>query len=120
MNQFRELWGLINVNDSPGLTVAELESGMATVTRSEDFFDSLPAVQQAFRFTKIISNGGEDQENDNEGKSKINCTLEFKEFRMFLRILRQYYGYCQVCFWGKYELQQCVLKGVNKLGQILF
>ena len=35
----REMWDLINVNDSPALTVEQLESGVATVTQSEDFFD---------------------------------------------------------------------------------
>ena len=84
------------MNDCPGLRVSELESGMATVTRTEDFFDSLPAVQQAFRFTKIISTEGEDQDRDNEGKPKIDPTLDFDEFRLFLMILRQYYSYCQV------------------------
>ena len=96
----RELWGLINVNDSPGLTVHELESGMATVTRSEDFFDCLPAVQEAFKFTKIIYGDGEDkpgEDEENEGKVKIEKTLDFSEFQLFLRILRQYYVYCQVC-----------------------
>ena len=30
---FREMWDLINVNDCEALTIAQLESGMATVTR---------------------------------------------------------------------------------------
>ena len=76
----RELWDLINVNDSPGLRVSELESGMATVTRTEDFFDCLPAVQEAFRFTKIISTEGEEQDNDNEGKPKMDPMLDSEEF----------------------------------------
>ena len=87
---------MINVNDSPGLTVHELESGMATVTRSEDFFDCLPAVQEAFKYTKMISSNGEDEDNDKEGQPKNARTLDFAEFRLFLGILRQYYVYCQV------------------------
>ena len=89
---------MINVNDSNGLTVNQLESGMATVTRTEDFFDSLPAIQEAFKFTKIISNyaDGQEQEEDTEATMKDSKTLSFDEFRVFLRILRQYYDYCQV------------------------
>ena len=30
---FREMWDLINVNDCEALTIGQLESGMATVTR---------------------------------------------------------------------------------------
>ena len=46
------MWDLINVNDSPFLTVEQLETGMATVTQTEEFFDCHPAVTAAFRLSK--------------------------------------------------------------------
>ena len=97
--QFREMWDLINVDDLPGLTVNQLESGMATVTRSEDFFDCFPAVQQAYKTTKDISREPVTAEQDNDGedeKSKGSGMLDFEEFKTFLQILRQYYIFCQV------------------------
>ena len=90
----REMWDLINVNDSPNLTVEQLESGVATVTQSEDFFDCHPAVVAAFKLTKRRVETNEDEEpNKEKGKPK---TLEFSEFKVFLTLLRQYYVYCQV------------------------
>ena len=88
------MWDLINVNDSPNLTVEQLESGVATVTQSEDFFDCHPAVVTAFNFTKRrIETEEEEEINKEKGKPK---TLEFSEFKVFLTLLRQYYVYCQV------------------------
>ena len=54
----REMWDLINVDDRERLTVDQLETGIATVTRSDDFFDCHPAVQTAFKFTKLVTNRG--------------------------------------------------------------
>ena len=98
--QFREMWDLINVDDLPGLTVNQLESGMATVTRSEDFFDCFPAVKQAYKTTKDISREPiAEQDNDaDDEKSKGSRMLDFEEFKTFLQILRQYYIFCQVRF----------------------
>ena len=88
------MWDLINVNDSPVLTVEQLESGVATVTQSEDFFDCHPAVVTAFNFTKKrLETNEEEETNKEKGKPK---TLEFSEFKVFLTLLRQYYVYCQV------------------------
>ena len=114
----RELWSLININDTPSLTMYELEKGMATVTQSDMFFDCLPAVRAAFNFTKVFTNKGVDEEEEEEEKAaeeaekkrenpdeievikaptrKIEKTLEYGEFRIFLQTLRQYYLYCQV------------------------
>ena len=81
-------------NDSLTLTVEQLESGVATVTQSEDFFDCHPAVVAAFNFTKKrIETNEEEEPNKEKGKPK---TLEFGEFKVFLTLLRQYYVYCQV------------------------
>ena len=117
-NYFSELWSLINVNDSDSLNINDLEKGMATVTQSEEFFDCLPAVQTAFNFTKLLTNKGVDKDDEvgelveaeemkdketSEGVDNIEVptrriekTLEYGEFQMFLQTLRQYYLFCQV------------------------
>ena len=109
---FREMWDLINVNDSDKLTADQLETGIATVTRSDDFFDCHPAIQTAFRcfinitvvvkiiiiilrFTKIIACKGVVVQ-DNKGDIKVGGGISFEEFKDFLNLLRQYYIYCQV------------------------
>ena len=109
---FREMWDLINVNDSDKLTTDQLETGIATVTRSDDFFDCHPAIQTAFRcfinitvvvkiiiiilrFTKIIACKGVVVQ-DNKGDIKVGGGISFEEFKDFLNLLRQYYIYCQV------------------------
>ena len=94
----REMWDLINVDDRERLTVDQLETGIATVTRSDDFFDCHPAVQTAFKFTKLVTNRGvtkSEKDQVKEGEKKLK-TIVFDEFRTFLSILRQYYIYCQV------------------------
>ena len=91
----REMWDLINVNDSKTLTADQLETGMGTVTRSDDFFDCHPAIQTAFKYTKVITNWGK-IEKDEEVNSKRRESIDFDEFKTFLLLLRLYYSYCQV------------------------
>lgn len=112
-----EMWSLFNISDSKTLTIFELESGVMRVTQSEELFDCLPAVRAAFHFTKVFFNNGVDEEEEAEKKAKeeqensksneenevikapiqkVEKTLEFFEFRLFLQTLRQYYLYCQV------------------------
>ena len=91
----REMWDLINVNDSKTLTADQLETGMGTVTRSDDFFDCHPAIQTAFKYTKVITNWGK-IEKDEETNNKRKESIDFDEFKTFLRLLRLYYSYCQV------------------------
>ena len=115
---FSEMWSLFNISDSKTLTIFELESGVMRVTQSEELFDCLPAVRAAFHFTKVFFNNGVDEEEEAEKKAKeeqeknktneevdevikaptrkVEKTLEFFEFRLFLQTLRQYYLYCQV------------------------
>ena len=109
---------MFNISDSKTLTIFELESGVMRVTQSEELFDCLPAVRAAFHFTKVFFNNGVDEEEEAEKKAKeeqeknksneevdevikaptrkVEKTLEFFEFRLFLQTLRQYYLYCQV------------------------
>ena len=91
----REMWDLINVNDSKTLTADQLETGMGTVTRSDDFFDCHPAIQTAFKYTKVITNWGK-IEKDEEVNIKRRESIDFDEFKTFLLLLRLYYSYCQV------------------------
>ena len=112
------MWDLINVNDCEALTIGQLESGMSTVTRyevdifqistksiqinimyvcrTEDFFDCYPAVEQAARFTKIISYEMSEEEDRGNKDDAVKNPLEFGEFGIFLKLLHQYYIYCQV------------------------
>ena len=114
------MWSLFNIHDSKTLTVFDLEKGVAAVTQSDEFFDCFPAVTAALNYAKVFSNKGideeeeerkmaeeqmkseEEKENANEAakapRRKVEKTLEFGEFRMFLHSLRQYYIYCQVKF----------------------
>ena len=107
------MWSLINVNDSASLTLYDLERGVATVTQTEEFFDCLPAARAAFDYAKVFSNKGVDEEEERKKEAeqeesdmdaikvparKVERTLEFEEFRVFLQALRQYFIYCQVCF----------------------
>ena len=48
----------------------ELEKGMATITRSEEFFDCLPAVRAAFNYTKVLTNKGVDEDEEEEKNDK--------------------------------------------------
>ena len=108
------MWSLFNISDTKDLTLYDLEKGVSTVTQSEELFDCLPAVRAAFHFTKVFYNNGVDEEEEAEKKAKeeenekkddevikaptrkVEKTIEFHEFRIFLQTLRQYYLYCQV------------------------
>ena len=68
---------------------------MGTVTRSDDFFDCHPAIQTAFKYTKVITNWGKIENEEFRGLKKRE-SLDFDEFKTFLLLLRQYYCYCQV------------------------
>ena len=77
----------------------------------DEFFDCLPAARAAFEYAKVFSNKGVDEEEERKKEAeqegddanatkaptrKVEKTLEFEEFRVFLQALRQYFIYCQV------------------------
>ena len=64
--------------------------------RTEDFFDCFPAVEQAAKFTKIISFEMSQEEDRGNQDDAVKNPLEFGEFGTFLKLLHQYYVYCQV------------------------
>lgn len=98
------MWSLFNVSDSASLTLYDLERGVANVTQSEEFFDCLPAARAAFDYAKVFSNKGVDEEEEKEKEAdnekalsrKVEKTLVFDEFKVFLQALRQYFVYCEV------------------------
>ena len=100
------MWSLFNINDFTNLY--DLDKGVATVTQTEEFFDCLPAARAAFNYAKVFSNKGVDEEEERKKEAeqegddiiaptrKVEKTLEFEEFRVFLQTLRQYFIYCQI------------------------
>ena len=83
---------------------------LITVTRSDDFFDCYPAIQAAFKFTKMVT-CKVDLDDDNINEAIEMNKIEFSEFRVFLIILRKYYEYCQVIFTlGLFQMSQLNLK----------
>ena len=60
----REMWSIMDLDDSLSLSMYELEKGIATFTRSGELFDCYPAVRTAFKFTKKLHMAdGEDYED---------------------------------------------------------
>ena len=94
----------MNLLDSEGMTMFELEKGITTITQSEELFDCYPAINAAFQFTKSYAKQGvEIAENEIKNAEDLDNvpveedpTLEYKEFGLFLHALKQYYIYCQV------------------------
>ena len=66
------MWDLINVNDSPALTLEQLETGVATVPQTEDFFDCHPAVVTAFKWSKKSFETLRGEENTAKGMTLEN------------------------------------------------
>ena len=75
------MWDLINVNDSPFLTVEQLETGMATVTQTEEFFDCHPAVTAAFRLSKKKDETIKEEEIKTKGMTYYKILFQSKFFR---------------------------------------
>merc|ERR1711902_240609 len=67
-------------------SLAEVDKGMRDVLQSDELFDCKQAVNRAFHFAK----------NKSQGESKHgDDLLEFREFRLFLQTLRQFFEYYQ-------------------------
>lgn len=75
------MWDLINVNDSPFLTVEQLETGMATVTQTEEFFDCHPAVTAAFRLSKKKDETIKEEEIKTKGMTYYKILFQSEFFR---------------------------------------
>ena len=101
----REMWSLMDLDDSLKMSMFELEKGIATISQSEELFDCFPAIKAAFGFAKSYSKQGKDldenenqEDLDNAPEKEEDITLEYQEFGLFLHALKQYYTYCQVLF----------------------
>ena len=64
----------------------KVERGIRDVLRCEEIFNCKPAIHKAFHYAKDKCNG-----DDKHGPNYI----EPREFRLFLRTLRQYFEYFQ-------------------------
>merc|ERR1712183_717733 len=82
----RELFNQFDPNGNGYLSLAEVDKGMRDVLQCDDLFDCKPAVQRSFHFAKDKSPGQNKHGDD---------YLEFREFRLFLATLRQYFEYYQ-------------------------
>ena len=89
----REMWAIMDLDDSLSLSMYELEKGVAVFTRSEECFDCYPAVQTAFKFTKRLHVGDDHQSGENteeeevvedEEKKESEIPLFYSEFHEFL------------------------------------
>ena len=92
----------MDLDDSLSMSLSELEKGISTITQSGDFFDCYPAVMTAYEYTKNFAlklKEIENDENANEFEDEVEEKkdyLEYKDFGLFLKGLRQYYYFCQV------------------------
>lgn len=82
----RELFNSFDPNGNGYLSLAETDKGVRDVLQSDDLFDCKKAINRAFHFSKDAS-----QAEDKYGPEY----LEFREFRLFLQTLRQFFEYYQ-------------------------
>jgi len=82
----RELFNQFDPNGNGYLSLAEVDKGMRDVLQSDELFDCKQAVNRAFHFAKNKSQGDSKHGDD---------LLEFREFRLFLQTLRQFFEYYQ-------------------------
>ena len=100
----KEVWSIMDLDDSLSLSIFELEKGIAAITMTEDVFDCFFAVETAFRFVKKMSNEDHNEKNhesnhgDDEAEEDvvIEHPLLYSEFRQFLTVLKQYFTFCQI------------------------
>jgi len=82
----RELFNQFDPNGNGYLSLAETDKAMRDVLQSDELFDCKQAVNRSFHFAKNKSQG------DNKYGDDL---LEFREFRLFLQTLRQFFEYYQ-------------------------
>merc|ERR1711863_79560 len=82
----RELFKQFDPNGNGYLSLAEVDKGMRDVLQCDELLDCKQAVNRSFHFAK----------NKSQGDSKFgDDLLEFREFRLFLQTLRQFFEYYQ-------------------------
>ena len=81
------MFDLFNVNDEEGLTVYQIENGIVDMTQTGDIFDSEKAINDAFNYASKLK-----YEKTKEMEEK----LDFKQMKLFIRILRMTYCFYKV------------------------
>merc|ERR1711915_499744 len=82
----KEMFDLFNVNDEKGLTVFEIENGIVDMTQTGDVFDSEKAINDAFKYASKLKY---------EKPKNMEEKLDFKQMKLFIRILRMTYCFYQ-------------------------
>jgi len=82
----KDMWNQIDINGNGFCSLAEITKGVRDVIAVDELFDAIPAINRAFHHCKNI---GEDK--GGHGPDFI----EFREFRLLLKTLRQFFEYYQ-------------------------
>ena len=97
------MFDLFNVNDQKGLTIYEIENGINDMTQTGDLFDRLNMfwTYQVFYLLsfseKAISDAFKHASKLKYEKTKdMEEKLDFKQMRLFIRLLRMTYCFYQV------------------------
>jgi len=83
----RKLWRAIDVSGSGLLSLAKVTRGIRDVVGLDLLFDCRPAINRAFHYSKDVSK--------RRGGPHTADYLVFKEFRVFLQALRQFFEFYQ-------------------------
>ena len=97
------MFDLFNVNDQKGLTIYEIENGINDMTQTGDLFDRLNLfwIYQVFYLLsfseKAINDAFKSASKLKYEKTKdMEEKLDFKQMRLFIRLLRMTYCFYQV------------------------
>jgi len=82
----KKMWGAIDVNDNGYVSLSEITRGVRDVLNLGDLFDCRPAINRAYHYSRSVSKSTKKHDDD---------YLEFREFRVFLQALRQFFEYYQ-------------------------
>jgi len=82
----KELWEAFDVNGNGFLSLAEVTKGVRDVLAVDELFDAIPAINRSFHHVKAVGTGDNPHGDD---------FVEFREFRLLLQTLRQFFEYYQ-------------------------
>jgi len=82
----KELWDAVDVNGNGYLSLAEVTKGVRDVIAVDELFDAIPAINRSFHHCKNVSTNPSEHGPD---------FIEFREFRLLLQTLRQFFEYYQ-------------------------
>jgi len=91
LEERRKLWRAIDVSGSGLLSLAKVTRGIRDVVGLDLLFDCRPAINRAFHYSKDLSK--------KRGGAHTADYLVFKEFRVFLQALRQFFEFYQAFEW---------------------